>query len=342
MQGQPLSEATQFITEMALGHPDDLPDQLARRLQIRRRQAHALCHRLVQLQWLVREGSRRQPRYRPGALRQVVRRYALHGLKEDLAWQEDFAPQVQLPEHVATLAQHLFTELVNNAVDHSGGLTVTVSLRQTPWQLQLLVSDDGCGVFDNIGRQFRIDNPADAMLELAKGKLTSQPQRHTGRGLYFAAKLADVFDLHANGAAFQQRAWQQDQWLPGKPACRQGTSVYVGLALDTTRTLDQVLRGHSADGQGYRFERTVVPLALLVGPQRGLESRAMARRVAERLPEFKRVDLDFQGLEQVGHAFVDELWRVFGSQHPGLALVPLNMAPRVAAMVDSVREPLPT
>lgn len=338
MHGQHLHEATQVITEMVLNHPEDLPEHLARRLQMRRRQAHALCHRLGQLQWLVRQGSRRQPSYQPGAMRQVVRRYALHGLQEDVAWQQDFAPRLSLPDHVATIAQNLFTELVNNAVDHSGGLTVTVSLRQTPVQLQLLVSDDGCGVFDNIGRQFRIDNPADAMLELAKGKLTSQPQRHTGRGLYFAAKLADVFDLHANGAAFQQRAWQQDQWLQGKPVCRQGTSVFAAVAMDTPRTLDEVLRAHSADGQGYRFERTVVPLALLVGPQRGLESRAMARRVAERLPEFKQVALDFQGLEQVGHAFVDELWRVFASQHPQLRLEPVNMAPRVAAMVDSVRE----
>jgi anti-sigma regulatory factor (Ser/Thr protein kinase) len=36
------------------------------------------------------------------------------------------------------------------------------------------------------------------MLELSKGKLTSEPDRHNGRGLFFTSRLADVFDLHAN------------------------------------------------------------------------------------------------------------------------------------------------
>ena len=334
-----LRDTTAWITEAAVRHPDDLPQHLAQRLQVSLRAAQSLCARLVALQWLQRQGSRRKPRFVPGPLRQVVRRYALSGLQEDAAWADDFAPHLVLPPAVGRIARHVFTELLNNAVDHSGGEAVTVSMRQTPLQLQLLVSDDGRGAFDAIGQHFHIADPAQAMLELAKGKLSTQPQRHTGRGLFFAAKLADVFDLHANGAAFQQRAWERDQWLRGRPVCHRGTSVYLAIALDTERTLDNVLRQYSQDGQGYRFERTVVPLALLGQGPGGLESRATARRVAARLAEFSRVELDFAGLDEVGHAFVDELLRVFGGQHPALELVPVNMAPQVAALVRSVREP---
>lgn len=336
-----LRDITTWITEAAVRHPESLPDVVAQRLDMHPRAAYAMCMRLAGLQWLERQGTRRHPRFVPGPLRQVVHRYALAGLQEDLAWREHFAPNLALSTEVARMAEHVFTELLNNAVDHSGGTQVVVSARQTPLQFQLLVSDDGRGVFDTIGEHFQITDPAAAMLELAKGKLTSQPERHTGRGLFFASKLADVFDLHANGAAFQQRSWDPDQWQQGKPVCGRGSSVYVAIALDTERTLDAVLREFSADGAGYRFERTVVPLALLATQHEVLESRAMARRVAARLTQFKRVELDFQGLVDVGHAFVDELWRVFGGQHPGLQLVPVNMAPRIAQMVDSVREPLP-
>jgi hypothetical protein len=96
------------------------------------------------------------------------------------------------------------------------------------------------------------------------------------------------------------------------------------------------MRSHSLDGQRYGFERTVVPLQLLVARQQGLASRAQARRVAHRLPQFQRVELDFAGLPEVGHPFADELLRVFHHQHPEVDLVPLNMAPSVAAMVGSV------
>jgi hypothetical protein len=111
--------------------------------------------------------------------------------------------------------------------------------------------------------------------------------------------------------------------------------------VDTERTLDDVLHRYSVDGTGYAFERTVVPLKLITQAQAGLESRAQARRVAARLTQFRRVELDFEGLADVGHGFTDELFRVFGSQHPELQLVPVNMAPRVAAMIGSVRETVP-
>lgn len=336
-----LADLTPWITEAVLAHPDDLPQHLAERLSVSRRSARRLLDKLVQAQWLERDGVSRKSVYRPGELRAVVRRYAIEGLQEDLPWLRDFAPRFALRPNVARIAQHVFTELLNNAIDHSGGRSVTVSLRQTPTQLQLLVSDDGRGVFDRVAEQFLIDDPMLAMLELAKGKLTSQPDRHSGRGLFFSAKLADVFDLHANEQAFQQRAWQCDQWWQrGRPACRVGTSVYVAICVDTERRLDEVLQRYSLSGTGYGFERTVVPLRLLTDAQAGLEARAQARRVSARLTQFRRVELDFDGLDEVGHGFTDELFRVFGRQHPGLELVPVNMAPRVAAMVDSVRETL--
>jgi anti-sigma regulatory factor (Ser/Thr protein kinase) len=332
-----LSEITTWITEAALAHPDALPQHLCERLGVSRPSAQKLLRKLVDSQWLQRSGTVRRATYQPGLLRQVVRRYALEGLQEDLPWLRDFSPQVALPANVARMAQHVFTELLNNAIDHSGGTCVTVSMRQTPTQLQLLVSDDGRGVFDAIGQTFQIGDATMAMLELAKGKLTSQPDRHTGRGLFFTSKLADIFDLHANAAAFQQRDWQRDQWHRGRAACRSGTAVYVAISLDTERTLDEVLRRYSLDGAGYGFERTVVPLKLITAPQAGLESRALARRVAARLPQFKRIELDFDGLADVGHGFADELFRVFGTQHPQLTMVATNMSPRVAALVDSVR-----
>jgi hypothetical protein len=45
-----------------------------------------LLRKLVAAQWLQRDGTPRKARYSPGALRQVVQRYPLAGLQEDLPW----------------------------------------------------------------------------------------------------------------------------------------------------------------------------------------------------------------------------------------------------------------
>ncbi len=265
----------------------------------------------------------------------MVRGYALAGLLEDGPWAQDFAPYLAVTPNVARLAQHAFAELLNNAIDHSGGSSVTISVRQTAMHLQLLVCDDGCGLFERIARDFQIDDAQLAMFELSKGKLTTLPQAHSGHGLFFTARLAEFFHIHANHEAFQ-RAGEQSRWERSSPVQRTGTSVYLAIALDTQRTLDDVLRQHSV-GRGHDFDSTVVPLRLLLGDHVGLESRAQAKRVAARLPVFRRAEVDFSGIADIGHGFADELFRVFERQHPGLHLVPTGMAPRVLSMVESVR-----
>lgn len=332
-----LNALTLWITAAAMHHPDSLPDHVAQRLHITRRTAQRALSRLVALQWLERTGTARRPIYRPGLLRQAVQRYELQGLQEDVPWTRDFAPFFAVPPHVQRMAQHAFCELVNNAVDHSEGTSVTLSMRQTPSQLQLLVSDDGRGLFDKLHEAFALDDPSLAMLELSKGRLTSQPQRHTGRGLFFTSRLADVLDLHANAQAFQRRGWEGGSWHPGRALKQRGTSVYVAIALDTRRTLESVLQAHSCDGSGVALDSTAVPLRLVTGPHTGLESRAQARRMVARLHEFRRAEIDFSGVDSVGHAFVDELFRVTAALEPGVELVPVNMTPQVARLVESVR-----
>ncbi len=332
-----LPAVTQWITAAAHAHGAALAPLVMDRLGIGRRSALALLNKLVAAQWLLREGTSRKPVFRPGALKQVVQRYPLAGLHEDLPWQRDFAPFFTLQPNVARLAQHAFSELLNNAVDHSGGSSVTVSMRQTALHLQLLVSDDGCGVFSRIQQTFDIGDPTLAMLELSKGKLTSLPALHSGHGLFFTSRLADVFDLHANHRAFQFRGWDRRGWHAAKPMARQGTSIYIGIATDTQRTLDGVLRGHSIAAACYGFDTTLVPLQLMTGGHTGLESRAQAKRVASRLQAFRRAEVDFSGIADVGHGFADELFRVFPRAHPAVELVPLHMAPRVAEMVNGVR-----
>jgi anti-sigma regulatory factor (Ser/Thr protein kinase) len=332
-----LAPTTQWITAAAVQHGNELATHVAGRLDISRRRAQALLRRLEATQWLRKSGTSRHAQFEPGALRQVVQRYALAGLLEDLPWRRDFAPYFQLGAEVRRIVQHAFTELLNNAIDHSGGTSVTVSMRQTPAHLQLLVSDDGCGLFARIAEHFDIEDPNLAIFELAKGKLTTQPQRHSGHGLYFTAQLADVFDLRANASGFQSRAWSPARWHASEPqaalAGRLGTSAFFALALDTPRTLDGVLRAASVDGEGYGFERTRASLHLIGGREATLASRADAKRVAARLDRFAHVEIDFTGVEGIGHGFADELMRVLPAERPTLNLLPTATNPRVASML---------
>jgi anti-sigma regulatory factor (Ser/Thr protein kinase) len=332
-----LAHVTTWITKLAEEHPADLAKAVAEQAGCGIAKGRSLVRQLIELGWLEATGNGRRRRHAPGRLRQIVQRYPLAGLDEDMPWSRDFAPHFTLPANVRQMAQHAFTELLNNAIDHSAGQTVTVSMRQTPAHLQLLVSDDGRGLFDKIREGFAIEDPAMAMLELSKGRLTSDPTRHTGRGLYFTSRLADIFDLHANAVAFQHREWDPRSWKQGRAMRQQGSAIFLAIALDTPRTLDQVMRSASLDAQNYAIERTTLPLRLIVSEHTGLESRAQARRVAARLTDFKQAELDFTGIDHIGQGFADELFRVFGRQQTAVQLVVKNAGPRVSAMIDLAR-----
>jgi len=64
-----------------------------------------------------------------------------------------------------------------------------------------------------------------------------------------------------------------------------------------------------------------------------LISRSQAKLVMSRVTQFNSVLLDFEGVERVGHSFVDEVFRVFATANPHIRLRTMGMSPDVARMV---------
>jgi len=62
-------------------------------------------------------------------------------------------------------------------------------------------------------------------------------------------------------------------------------------------------------------------------------SRSEARRLLRGLERFSEVLVDLRGVQEVGQGFVDEVFRVWPSQHPEVTVRPMNMVGPVEAMV---------
>ena len=63
-----------------------------------------------------------------------------------------------------------------------------------------------------------------------------------------------------------------------------------------------------------------------------LISRSQAKRLIARFERFKSVILDFKGVNEIGQAFSDELFRVYRLAHPAIEIAPVNMTPQVEQM----------
>lgn len=76
-----------------------------------------------------------------------------------------------------------------------------------------------------------------------------------------------------------------------------------------------------------------LPLLPLQREEGTLVTRSQAKRVAHRFERFKRVELDFAGVSDIGQAFADELFRVFAAAHPTIRITPISTEPAVAQMI---------
>ena len=63
-----------------------------------------------------------------------------------------------------------------------------------------------------------------------------------------------------------------------------------------------------------------------------LVSRSQAKRLIARFDRFKKVILDFKGVQEIGQAFADELFRVYANEHRDVELIPDNMTDQVQRM----------
>lgn len=277
------------------------------------------------------EGSTRARAYRLTALHEAARSYSCQGLSEDVVWREVVARTVaDLPENVRDIWRYGVTEMVNNAIDHAGSKLVHVRARRNALHTDASVADDGEGIFLKIQRVFGLYDPRESILELAKGKLTTDPEHHSGEGIFFASKMFDAFEIRSGRLHFTHGSGDLDE-LPERPENAPGTLVLMRLANDSLRTAKSVFDAF-ATPEEYTFAKTLVPVRLAQYEGEKLVSRSQAKRLHQRFEKFRHVVLDFEGVAEIGQAFADELFRVFAAAHPGVRLTPVNMTAPVAQM----------
>jgi anti-sigma regulatory factor (Ser/Thr protein kinase) len=307
-----------------------------------------ILNRMVAEGYVVAEGKTRGQRYRlvTAHLNRVT--VPLRGLDESAVWREHFQRFFAAPGSTAmSLAQYAATEMINNAIDHSDGTQVSIAARREGSCIVVIVHDDGVGAFRKIQEHFALDTIQSAVLELAKGKLTTDPKRHSGLGIFFSSRACSAFILAANGLTLHHRITGRD-YLFETDLSAQGTLVHMEFPLRSTMTTDQLFKKYEVDGQ-FGFSRTVVPLRLAEIGEDILVSRSQAKRVLSRVEKFREVILDFEGIDSIGQAFADEIFRVFPVEHPEILFKVMGanenidrmIALALAARAESSAEEIP-
>jgi STAS-like domain of unknown function (DUF4325) len=327
-----------FILIHVEKHPNDITKLTSEHFKITRQAVSKHLRRLTYEKCLTESGETRKKTYKLAALVEWQKTYKIEpDLEEHVLWDKDISAVLQpLPENVMDIWHYGFTELLNNAKDHSEGSSIFVRISKTAVTTEMMIADDGIGIFKKIQQAFNLPDQRYAILELAKGKLTTDPNRHTGEGVFFSSRMFDRFSIGADKTWYGHKFGDDSDWV--MEWGNAGTSVFMELSNHTSRTSQKIFDQYAGQDGDYGFNKTVVPVNLAQYGNDKLISRSQAKRVVARLELFKTIVFDFVGVPTIGQAFADEIFRVFAKEHPNITILPIHANSEVYRMIARVTQ----
>ncbi len=316
--------------------------ELRTHLGISRQALSVHLHSLIRAGRLVRSGVTRGARYslasRAPAAAIISRALRTRGLDEGRVW-EDLAVRLNLSRvlrpNVEAIVRYAFTEMLNNAIEHSESERCTIRFSLEPGAVSFDVRDPGIGVFHSIAAKLPLADEETALVELMKGRTTTMREAHTGEGIFFTSRVADRFVLRSHKIQVEWDRARDDVFV-SKRRFLDGTDVRFTVQRSTKRRLEEVFSEFAPEEYDFQFQKTKVLVKLL---RQDYVSRSEARRLLANLEKFSEIILDFRDVQAVGQGFADEVFRVFRNQHPAIAISTENTNSVIDAMVRHVALP---
>lgn len=248
--------------------------------------------------------------------------------------EEAFGAMRNIPENLKSIFTYAFSEMFNNAIEHSGSKNISIDVEIKDGKLVFEIKDAGIGVFRNVMQKRNLVSELEAIQDILKGKTTTMPKSHSGEGIFFTSKISDKFILESFGYKLIVDNTKKDVFIETPKNTQKGTRVIFEIYAKSKKHLGDVFKEFTDlnDGSDFGFDKTEILVKLYT--LGGIHiSRSQARRILTGLDKFKTITFDFDKVPTVGQAFADEIFRVFAQSHPQIKLETSNMSEGVEFMV---------
>ena len=242
-----------------------------------------------------------------------------------------------LPDNIQSILFYAFTEMLNNAIEHSKSENIEIEIRKDKNNLTFVVNDFGIGVFKNVMKQRRLKSEIEAMQDLLKGKTTTQPHSHSGEGIFFTSKIADLFRLESFEYTLRVDNIIKDVFFEELKPSKNGTRVLFTISMHSKKHLSDIFNQFVTNPGEPGFNKTEILVRLFTQGTIYI-SRSQARRILTGLEKYESIVLDYNKVSTVGQAFADEIYRVFKNTHPNIKIESRNMIEPVKFMIERAQE----
>jgi len=246
------------------------------------------------------------------------------------AIKQDTGIFMSLSKNVSDILDYAFSEMLNNAIEHSKSSKIEIQIKRDNQCVFFSVRDWGVGIFKNIMKKKRLRNELEAIQDLLKGKQTTAPKEHSGEGIFFTSKIADLLTIQSSVKKLIFDNILDDVFIRDIKKTK-GTKVSFMISTKSKTNLNRVFNQYSEGA--FTFDKTITKISLYKLDSAFI-SRSQARRVLSGLDKFKKIILDFKGVESVGQAFADEVFRVWQNRHANIEIKYIYANENISFMIN--------
>lgn len=265
-------------------------------------------------------------------------------LEEDTIYYDTIKPYLEdVSDNAQNIWEYCFAEIMNNAIEHSGGDKIQCCLCRDYLYTEISIRDNGIGIFRNICKYFHDKKipmkEEQAAMELYKGKLTTDATGHSGEGIFFTSKCLESMAIWSDDIVYRYHCSEEDTMVQSHLVkyytqfYEIGTLAIMRLENDTMRTTKEIFDIFAPIEEG--FIKTLIPIKEMC-PFGNPVARSQARRILRRLEDFQEIIFDFRDVEILGQGFADEVFRVFQNRYPEIVLTVQNANKSVQGMIRHV------
>ena len=325
-------------------------EKLSKMLDVSRQYAHKILSKMVSEKKLIKVGGTKSAHYvmytKKGAekiktsLEPISSRLKNKGIQEDIVFdgmEKKGGLFKKISNNTKSILRYAFTEMLNNAIDHSKSTNIDINFFLDNQCVFFEVNDYGIGIYNNIRGKYKLKDDYEAIQEILKGKRTTAPKKHSGEGIFFTSKIADVFSIESSKLKLVIDNEIGDIAIDEIGKAKNGTKVTFKINMHSKKNLKAIFNEFT--DENFKFSKTSVIVKLY---EKGVDyvSRSQGRRILYGLEKFDTVIMDFKNISGIGQGFADEVFRVFKIEHPRVEILPKNANSAVMFMIKRAQSSL--
>lgn len=210
-----------------------------------------------------------------------------------------------LPNNICEIVHFSMNAIMNNIKDHSDATKFYYKLFLSHNDLNLIISDNGIGIFQKIFSELEFNSVRVAAIELAKSGLTTDPNSHSGDELNTILHLFDNVKIESAEISLNYDNIVKE-WNLGSSKQANGTRIHLKISPYSKRTCLNTFKNLFF----LKPNTLSIPISLIKeGESEFLNTRAQANDLLMNIQKYDSVKFDFKNIDLIGPAFADQLIR---------------------------------